>query len=159
MQKHGIGFQVQQLSQQTHQRKVWKEETDFLKEQVLILQMQNKKQTIEFSIVNHELLCQAKEQKEQVVELSILNTALQKSLQIQQEHVTDLEKMLFAISHEVRQPIAQILGLSALLDNLKVTPAIKTMLGYLKQSASSLDNYTRQLTIYLGTLIDKIKPK
>lgn len=113
-------------------------ETVWLKNQFLILQLAHEEQKKDFLI---------------------LSTELKTSLQVEKDNVSDLENMLQIISHKVRQPIAHILGLSSLLDSLKFSVEIRTMLDYLKNSASALDGYTRDLTKYIWHLVNKSKVK
>ncbi len=65
------------------------------------------------------------------------------------EYIKNLEEMIFITSHKVRPPIAHILGLANLL-NKKADPADTTRLfDYMKQSAESLDLFTKELTEYI----------
>ena len=61
-------------------------------------------------------------------------------------------------SHKVRQPIANILGLSQVLDFSNDTKAeIKETLDYIKISAYSLDLLTKELNTYIIELRHKAK--
>lgn len=72
----------------------------------------------------------------------------------QKENIEWLEEMMFIVSHKIRQPVASILGISNLLDNTNNSPAdLKKMIAFMKQSALSLDNFTKELS----TFICKIK--
>lgn len=76
------------------------------------------------------------------------------------EYVKSLEELLFKTSHEVRQPVAHILGLSNLLDqSINTASDLKTLIGYMKHSAQSLDKFTRELTLHLHELKEKYKKK
>lgn len=76
------------------------------------------------------------------------------------ENIKQLEEIIFDISHKVRQPIANILGLSNLLDET-VTSAeeIKKVAGYMKHSALSLDTFTKELTVKVNNIKEKSKNK
>ena len=64
--------------------------------------------------------------------------------------------MMFMTSHKIRQPIAHILGISNLLDeSINSLEEIKKMVGYLKQSALSLDSFTIELTEFMCALKQK----
>lgn len=99
---------------------------------------------------NEKLNIQYKEKDKRASELAIINLSLKKSEERQQEHILGLEKMLFMISHKIRQPVAQILGLSDLIENEKYSPKeFKEMLVFIKQSAHSLDTLTRELSKFI----------
>jgi signal transduction histidine kinase len=67
--------------------------------------------------------------------------------------------MMFMTSHKVRQPIANILGLSYLLDNQSINSPdeLKESLDYIKESALSLDTFTKELTQFIFNLGEKGK--
>lgn len=66
------------------------------------------------------------------------------------EHIKSLEEMLFMTSHQVRQPIANILGLANQLEENTNSPdEILKIVGYIKQSALSLDIFTKELTAFI----------
>lgn len=74
------------------------------------------------------------------------------------EYVKSIEELIFKTSHEVRQPVAHILGISNLLDRSISSPnELKTLIGYMKHSAQSLDKFTRELTLHLHELTEKNK--
>lgn len=78
-----------------------------------------------------------------------------KALEKQQkeERSKNMEEMLFRLSHEVRQPVSQILGLAALLEDSDNSPEdIKTSLEMLKRATSQLDQYTRELATFVSGL-------
>lgn len=65
-------------------------------------------------------------------------------------YINELEKMLFITSHKVRQPITNILGLANQLDSPPNSPEeIIKIIGYMKQSALSLENFTSELTTFI----------
>lgn len=68
-------------------------------------------------------------------------------------YIKKLEEVLFKISHEVRHPVVQILGVSELIEQAGVPEEDLPMLvNSLKQSAVQLDSYTRDLTSFVTTL-------
>lgn len=70
-----------------------------------------------------------------------------------QEYVKSLETMLFMISHRIRQPIAQILGLTNIFDDIIIQDKDqKELISYLKQSALTLDTYTKELSSFIHNL-------
>jgi light-regulated signal transduction histidine kinase (bacteriophytochrome) len=72
------------------------------------------------------------------------------------EYKSGLEKIMFMTSHKVRQPIAHILGISNLLD-ISITSQVdlKKSVNYLKQSAQTLDAFTKELTEFMKELKQK----
>ncbi|MCC6684461.1 MAG: PAS domain-containing protein [Bacteroidia bacterium] len=64
-----------------------------------------------------------------------------------QLNINHLEELLFALSHKVRLPVANILGVCNLLDNdLLDEKELKTIIGYMKVSVNSLDTFVRETT-------------
>jgi signal transduction histidine kinase len=58
--------------------------------------------------------------------------------------------MMFMISHELRHPVVQILGLADLLETLKNSPEeAAEMAGLILKSAETLDKYSRELTAFV----------
>lgn len=61
-----------------------------------------------------------------------------------------MEEMLFMISHKVRQPIANILGIASLLDSQVNSPEeILKMVDYINESTKSLDIFAKELTSFI----------
>ena len=86
------------------------------------------------------------------------NEELKKAKEYQQEYIRGLEEMMFMTSHKVRQSIANILGLSHLLDQSTNSPEeIKESIDYIKESALSLDIFTKELTTFIFELGEKGK--
>lgn len=67
------------------------------------------------------------------------------------EHIRSLEEMLFMTSHQVRQPIVNLLGLANQLeDSTNSNEEMMEIIGYIKESVASLDSYTKELTSYIS---------
>lgn len=63
-----------------------------------------------------------------------------------EEQIKAMEEMLYKISHEVRQPVVQILGLSDLFEHhIDSEEDLKMTINGIRRSAILLDNYTREL--------------
>lgn len=61
------------------------------------------------------------------------------------------EEVLFKISHQMRQPVVRILGLSDLIiDNKDTSEELRQTISYLKRSASELDQYIRELSEFVN---------
>lgn len=68
-------------------------------------------------------------------------------------YIKGLEEMIFMTSHKVRQPVAHILGISILLnDSVNSQEDLNKMVGYMKESALSLDAFTKELTTFIKKL-------
>ena len=115
--------------------------------------------TIGLIAANKILAFQNEENEKYASELMVANTALKKAdEEHQKEYIKWLEEMLFMTSHRVRQPIARIIGVSTLLDTCVSSPdELKRMTGYMKQSAQSLDNLTRELTTFIYEKENQVK--
>lgn len=74
----------------------------------------------------------------------------------QSAYINGLEEIIFMTSHRVRQPVAHIMGVSNLLENAAHSQDdLQKIVGYMKESAISLDTLTQQLT----TMIHELKTK
>jgi len=74
----------------------------------------------------------------------------------QKEYMKNLEKMLFMVSHEVRSPVTQILGIVHILqENNNLDAQSTELISNLKTAAADLDVFTRNLT----TFMHKLRPE
>ncbi len=126
----------------------------------LVFQNQEKEnRAAELIIANEELAFQNQEKENRAAELIAANLELKKAEEYQIEYIKGLEEMMFMTSHKVRQPIANILGLSYLLHHQSVNSPddLKESLDFIKQSALSLDTFTKELTQFIFNLGEKGK--
>ncbi|HET6990866.1 MAG TPA: hypothetical protein VFJ43_06055 [Bacteroidia bacterium] len=126
---------------------------------ILVLQNTEKeKRAAELLIANRELVLHLAEKEKGKKKLKLAFLDLKKSEKFLKHYIEGLEVMMFMISHRIRQPVANLLGIAALLTNAMNSPEeLKTMVDYMKESALSLDLYTRELTIYITDLDKKRK--
>lgn len=76
------------------------------------------------------------------------------------EHIKSLEEMLFMTSHQVRQPIVNLLGLANQLEDPSNSyQEIVQIIDYIKESVFSLDSYTKELTSYISEVNKSAKGK
>ena len=68
------------------------------------------------------------------------------------EYIKGLEEIMFMTSHEVRQPIAHIISCANLLDENDSIDEIAKLIHYIKESALSLDSFTRKLTVFVDKM-------
>jgi len=68
----------------------------------------------------------------------------------QKEYVKNLEKMLFMVSHEVRHPVSQILGIVNILqEHGNLDSESSELISNLKISASDLDVFIKKLSSFM----------
>lgn len=88
--------------------------------------------------------------------LSVDITARKLAEQRKQAYINGLEEMIFMTSHRVRQPIVNILGVLDLLERSSISlEEMSLVVGSMKESISSLDEFTRELTSYIHELNEK----
>jgi signal transduction histidine kinase len=120
----------------------------------------NKKCNEELTFTHNELLSKNKENKKLSELVSKSNEKLKKVQETQKEYIEGLESILFMTSHRIRQPIANILGLSYLLNDSKNSKEeIKVFIEFIKQSSLILDVYTQGLSSYTFDLKKKLYEK
>lgn len=128
----------------------------------LIFQNEEKQRRAdELILTNKELAFQYEEKEKLTGELTIAYGELKKTEEYLRDYIKGLEEMMFITSHKVRQPVAEILGISNLLDqSINYSyEEMKKIVGYLKQSALSLDTFTKELTLFMVEIDRKGKEK
>jgi signal transduction histidine kinase len=111
---------------------------------------EKEKRAAEFIIANKELGLKNEEKEKCAAELIIAFSELRKSAGNEKEYRKGLEKMMYMTSHQLRIPIANILGILNHLDSTTISPEeIKEMNVFLKQFAKSLDHLTRDLGTFI----------
>lgn len=114
----------------------------------------------ELVIANKKLLYKNQERYIKTAELNIANRDLKIAKDKQREYVKGLEEMMFITSHKVRQPIANILGFSNMLEQATSSPEeLKQLVACIKESAITLDIFTRELSAYICKLRHNEKNK
>jgi len=90
--------------------------------------------------------------------LSIDITERKKIEENRKEYINGLEQMLYMTSHKVRQPVAQIMGMTSLLNTTKSSQEeLVQITDYMKDSVKSLDTFTRELTLFMNSLHERFK--
>lgn len=122
---------------------------------------EKEKRAAELVVANKKLLFENNEKGKRAEELVIINRELTKAETLQKEHIDTLEEMMFIISHKVRCPVANILGISYLLEEneTKSTEEFKSLIQMLSQSALSLNALTEELATYIHTKRVKSAPE
>lgn len=94
--------------------------------------------------------------KEGIFILSMDITERKKSEETRKEHIKNLEELLFYTSHNLRQPITNISGISGLfIDENANINELKKAAAYMKESVSKLDEFTRELTSKMNRIMIK----
>jgi uncharacterized protein (DUF3084 family) len=107
---------------------------------------------------NKKLAFQKEEKDKLTRDLTDANDELKVVNEKQEDYVHDLESIMFITSHQLRSPIAQILAVLNHLERLDLNAEeIDEMNGYLKKSAKTLDQVTRDLTTLIYKLGIKVK--
>ena len=83
-----------------------------------------------------------------------------KELERQNEmRIKSLEEMLFQISHKMRQPVTQILGVAGLLGSSGLSKKeLHDIIGLMEISAKLLDHFTKDLSEFMSKEKAKITP-
>jgi signal transduction histidine kinase len=112
----------------------------------------------ELTIANKKLIFKTQEREIKTAELNIANRDLKIAEANQKEYIRGLEEMMFMTSHKVRQPIANIIGFSNILDESINSPEeLKQSVASIKESAITLDVFTKELTTFISDLGQKGK--
>jgi CHASE3 domain sensor protein len=70
-----------------------------------------------------------------------------------EQYIKELKEVLFKISHEVRHPVVQILGVSDLLEQQLISPdEFGIFMSAMRESAQLLDSHTRDLTNFVYSM-------
>ncbi len=116
---------------------------------------EKERKAAELVIANEELLFQNAEKEKRAAELLTANLDLKEAQQKHIVHIRDLEDMMFMISHKVRQPVTNIMGLSELLDLENSNPdELKKLLKLLKESGQLLEDFTNELSAFIHAKIE-----
>jgi PAS domain S-box-containing protein len=72
------------------------------------------------------------------------------------ERIKEMQSLLHTISHQMRQPVTQIMGLTSLLDQFSsLTNELSELLAHLNTSAALLNKYTIDLTAQVEVIANK----
>lgn len=135
-----------------------KEELIIVNTELAFLNVEKEKRAAELILANKELAFQNKEKEKRADELILANLELKKAYESHKEYIRGLEKIMFITSHKVRQPIANILGLSLMIDLSKDSKdEINQCIEHIKESALYLDILTKELNAHVLYLKQKIK--
>lgn len=108
-------------------------------------------------VSNKKFVAQNKKKEKTAREIIIYYNQIKKQRESLDEQIEGLKIMIFMTSHRVRQPIAHILGISNLVGHHKNSPEeLNKLMGYLKESAQSLETFTIELIDYMVSMEEKL---
>jgi hypothetical protein len=111
-------------------------------------------------VANIELIFQNEENEKRAAELIIAYNKIKNAEEFLRNYIMGLKEMMFMTHHKVRQPVANIIGISCLLDYCVNKPStLKKLVGYMKESAIALDSFTKELTSFITDVEQKGKDK
>jgi PAS domain S-box-containing protein len=103
------------------------------------------------------------DKKKNIVQYFSMRLPIDQKKKVEEErigHIKSLEEMLFMTSHQVRQPIVNLLGLANQLeDPTNSKDEIMKIISYIKESVVSLDSYTKELTFFICEVNKNVKEK
>jgi signal transduction histidine kinase len=138
--------------------KVINEELIMIKKELAFQNQEKEDRSAELFIANTELLFQYEEKEKRAQELLMANIEIKRAKEYQKEYIEGIEMMIYITSHQVRQPIVNILGLYQLVDLSTDTKLdLKQTLDHIQTSAQSLDELTKELNTYFLDLRQKAK--
>jgi signal transduction histidine kinase len=147
-----------ELAYQNEEKKKLAAELIIANKELIFQNEEKEKRAAELLIANQELIYQNSEKEKRATELTVAYNKIKKAEEFLKEYIRGLEEMMFMTQHKVRQPVANIIGVSNLLDEFIDKPEmLRKMIAYLKESAVSLDVFTKELTDYIGELEEKGK--
>jgi hypothetical protein len=117
---------------------------------------EKEKRAAELIILNQELTYQNEVKDKFALELKHAYKKIKKADEYLKEHTKSLEQMMFMTSHRVRKPVANILGLTGIIGDFINSPTqLKRLINYIKLSATSLDMFVIEFTLFIGELEKK----
>jgi signal transduction histidine kinase len=117
---------------------------------------EKEKRAAELIILNQELTYQNEVKDKFAFELKQAYKKIKKADEYLKEHTKSLEQMMFMTSHRVRRPVANILGLTSIIGNFMNSPIqLKRLVKYIEVSATSLDMFVTEFTLFIGELEKK----
>ena len=123
------------------------------------LEQRNKimeKQCATLDKANKKLVAHNDERKKLNSELCSAYKQLKKADDYLKEYTKGLEEMMHITSHKVRQPVANILGITGIISSFINSPKqLRKLVEYLQTSAVSLDLFTKELTDFVFVLDQK----
>ena len=90
---------------------------------------------------------------QQYLSLRILINDKKKAEEETNKHIKDLEELLFILSHEVRKPVTNLLGIANMFEKYINEPAeLRNLIDHIKNNADKLDHFTKKLTTFVHEL-------
>lgn len=118
--------------------------------EILKLKTSRAKISLALEQANKSIAIQGERVKKSNEKIVVLKTNMKKLEFFKKQYIIDLDKINHFVSHLVRNPISQLVGISKLLRVQKNSVGeVKQMVVLIGTSASKLDSFTRKLTVLL----------
>ena len=129
------------------------------KKELIFQNNEKEKRAAELINANKELAYQVEEKEKRTAELVETKQELNSADQNQTVCINGLEEIEFMTSHKVRQPLANILGISNILDDESESSHKESIkfIGYIKKSVLSLNVFTKDLMAFIIQLRKKFR--
>ncbi len=127
----------------------------FIANKELVFQNEEKqKRADELVIANRHFDTQYEEKRQLAIKLTNAIDELRATEEYLISYIRGLEKLMFMTSHKVRQPIAQIIGISKLIDQSTnySEDKFKIIIAFIRPCVLALDDFTKELTTFMSDL-------
>jgi signal transduction histidine kinase len=153
-------------TQEAHQKNF-----DLIRTQKETLEGEVKKRTFELEEKNQEITTQNEELHQQKQEIEFFNNQLEDLVNLRTQELRktlddltrqnqDLEQFSYIISHNLRAPVARIIGLMSIFSDAKTEAELqKQLMGYLQKTTLDLDTVIKDLTQIISIRNDLDKTK
>lgn len=122
--------------------------------EILKLRNSHVEMSLALQYANKSIAVQGEKLREGNEQIVVLKTDIKMLESFKRKYIVDLDKINHFVSHLVRTPISQLVGISKLLRFQKNSVGdVKQMVVMIGTSASKLDSFTKKLT----ALIKKIR--
>jgi signal transduction histidine kinase len=137
-----------QLIFENHEKEKRAQELVIANGKLIYENSEKEKRAEELAIANKKLIFENSEKEKRAEELAVINNKLTKAEILQKDHIIALEEMMFIISHKVRKPVANILGISYLLETCenRSDHEFKKLVQDIIESATCLNTFTQELS-------------
>lgn len=128
-----------------------------LAQDLFVRAMEGKSSTIEHDFGNAGLfrgmtqiqIYPLKNNDDEVVGVTVFTKdhSLHHKVQLEKDkHLHTLEKLLADLSHKIRKPVASMLGLIQLVDEVKNTDEMNKLLAYFREAVGEMDDYIKEMS-------------
>ncbi|MGZ5243026.1 MAG: PAS domain-containing protein [Bacteroidia bacterium] len=149
-----------ELASRNQEKEKRTEELQVANMKLAMVNVKNELRAAELALANKELAFQNEEKEKRAAELRKAYKELKLAEECQEEYIQGLKEMMYMTSHKLRVPITNILGISEVLDQtIQTSEKLKKIVDYIKRSALIMDDFTKELSVTMESLEQKIKNK